>query len=306
MKIDFRSIDVAKRLAPLAHSEIIEPADHAERFFEWEKRQEISGITLPWEKLSGRFEFKPGTLTMLAGYTGHFKSTITTQMILEAMRQGKRVGLASLELELGQILEQMIEIASTASNPTEEWKRKFIEWTRGKLFVYDRVDAIAPEDATALTYACKDLGCDLVVIDALMMCGLENEDYGAERDFAQAIQTIAKAEQLAVLMVHHTRKPQGPDGESRKPHKYDLMGSSYLVNLCNGVLMCWHDKAKSHAREIGGDYDDDKPCLVISVQKNRGGPFEGSVGLWQHPTGRGFCSNSRRQLKPIDVSGVTV
>jgi len=305
VKIDFRSIDVARRLAQVAHTEIIEPADHAERYFEWEERQEVAGITLPWDKLSGRFEFKPGTLTMLAGYTGHFKSTITTQIMLEAMRQGKRVGLASLELELGQILEQMIAIAATTAEPTKEWKRKFIEWTRGKLYVYDRVDAIAPEDATALTYACKDLGCDLVVIDALMMCGLENENYGAERDFAQAIQTIAKAEQLAVLMVHHTRKPHGADGEARKPHKYDLMGSSYLVNLCNGVIMCWHDKAKSHARESGNEVDDSKPCLVLSICKNRGNRFEGSVGLWQHETGRGFCSNSLRNLKPINVAGVT-
>jgi len=305
VKIDFRSIDVARRLAQVAHTEIIEPADHADRYFDWEERQEVAGITLPWDKLSGRFEFKPGTLTMLAGYTGHFKSTITTQIMLEAMRQGKRVGLASLELELGQILEQMIAIAATTAEPTKEWKRKFIEWTRGKLYVYDRVDAIAPEDATALTYACKDLGCDLVVIDALMMCGLENENYGAERDFAQAIQTIAKAEQLAVLMVHHTRKPHGADGEARKPHKYDLMGSSYLVNLCNGVIMCWHDKAKSHARESGNEVDDSKPCLVLSICKNRGNRFEGSVGLWQHETGRGFCSNSLRNLKPIDVAGVT-
>ena len=305
MKIDFRSIDVARRLAQVAHTEIIEPADHADRYFDWEERQEVAGITLPWDKLSGRFEFKPGTLTMLAGYTGHFKSTITTQIMLEAMRQGKRVGLASLELELGQILEQMIAIAATTAEPTKEWKRKFIEWTRGKLYVYDRVDAIAPEDATALTYACKDLGCDLVVIDALMMCGLENENYGAERDFAQAIQTIAKAEQLAVLMVHHTRKPHGADGEARKPHKYDLMGSSYLVNLCNGVIMCWHDKAKSHARESGNEVDDSKPCLVLSICKNRGNRFEGSVGLWQHETGRGFCSNSLRNLKPINVAGVT-
>jgi len=305
VKIDFRSIDVARRLAQVAHTEIIEPADHAERYFEWEERQEVAGITLPWDKLSGRFEFKPGTLTMLAGYTGHFKSTITTQIMLEAMRQGKRVGLASLELELGQILEQMIAIAATTAEPTKEWKRKFIEWTRGKLYVYDRVDAIAPEDATALTYACKDLGCDLVVIDALMMCGLENENYGAERDCTQASQTIAKAEQLAVLMVHHTRKPHGADGEARKPHKYDLMGSSYLVNLCNGVIMCWHDKAKSHARESGNEVDDSKPCLVLSICKNRGNRFEGSVGLWQHETGRGFCSNSLRNLKPIDVAGVT-
>jgi twinkle protein len=299
MKIDFRDIDVAKRLSAVAHAEIVEPADHKERYWEWQERQEQSGIEMPWSKLEGRFSLKPASLTMLAGYSGHFKSTISAQMILSAMMQGKRVGLASLELELPQIMEQLIDIASTTGTPSKEWANKFMEWTRGKLFVYDRVDAIAPEDATSLTYACKDLGCDLVVIDALMMCGLENENYGAERDFAQTIQAIAKSEQLAILLVHHARKPSGTEGEARRPNKYDAMGSSYLVNICNNVLMCWHDKQKKHAMETGGDFDDDRPCMMLTVAKNRGGRFEGAVGLWQHEKSRGFCATSQRKLNAV-------
>ena len=150
---------------------------------------------------------------MLAGYSGHFKSTISAQMILSCMVQGKKVGLASLELELPQILDQLIDIASTTGNPSEEWRTKFFEWTRDKLYVYDRVDAIRPEDATAMTFAFSDMGCDVVIIDALMMCGLDTEDYGSEKDFTQVIQAIAKSEQLAVILVHHARKPQGHNGE---------------------------------------------------------------------------------------------
>jgi twinkle protein len=301
MKIDFRDIDVAKRLSAVAHAEIVQPADHKDRFWEWKARQDEGGIEMPWDKLSGRFNLKPGSLTMLAGYSGHFKSTISAQMILSAMMQGHKVGLASLELELPQIMEQLIDIASTTGNATKEWANNFMEWTRDKLYVYDRVDAIAPEDATALTYACKDLGCSVVVIDALMMCGLENENYGAERDFAQTIQAIAKSEQLAILLVHHARKPSGSEGEARRPGKYDAMGSSYLVNICNNVILVWHDKAKSHAQETGGEFDDDSPCLLLTVAKNRGGKFEGAVGLWQHHKSRAFCATSQRKLKAVQL-----
>ena len=156
--IDFRSIDVARRLAPLANAEIVNPADHKDRYDEWRTRQDEGGIAMPWEKLSGLFELKPGTLTMLAGYSGHFKSTISAQMMLSCMQQGKRVGLASLELELPQIMDQLIDIASATGNPSHQWCADFFEWTRGKLLVYDRVDAIRPEDATAMTFAFSDMG----------------------------------------------------------------------------------------------------------------------------------------------------
>ena len=303
MKIDFKSIDVAKRLKAVAHTDIVSPADHQERFYEWRKAQNDQGIEMPWDKMIGRFSIKPSTLTMLAGYSGHFKSTICAQIILSAMRQGKKVGMASLELELPQIMEQLISIAATTEGAAEGWERKFMEWTRDKLYVYDRVDAIAPEDATSMTYAFKDMGCDLVVIDALMMCGLENENYGAERDFAQVMQAIAKSESLAVILVHHARKPNGQSGEEKMPSKYDSMGSSYLVNIVNNIIMVWHDKKKSHEAESGGVFDDDKPDMVVTIAKHRGGKFEGSVGLWQHKKCRGFCSTSRRRLSPVEFHG---
>ena len=304
MKIDFRSIDVAKRLSQVAHAEIVSPADQLDRYWEYHARQELGGITLPWGKTHGLFQFKPGTLTMLGGYTGHFKSTISAQCMLSAMQQGKKVGLASLELELPQILDQLIDIASVnGANPTREWKTRFIEWTRDRLYVYDRVDAIRPEDGTAFVYACKDLGCDLVVLDALMMMGLDVEDYGAERDFSQVIQAIAKSESIAVLMVHHCKKPQGQGGELRQPTKYDLMGSSHLANICNNVILVHHSKSKARAMEAGDDYDDAEPCMRMLIDKNRGGPFEGYINLWRHPRSRAFCATQARLTTPLMLEG---
>lgn len=303
MKMDFRSVDVGKRLAKVAHYDIIQPAENIARYLEHKNKKSGPAIEMPWEKLSGRFSIRPGDLVMLAGMTGHMKSTVTAQMVVCAMRQGYKVGMASLELPFGDIMDQIIELSACASSPTEEWAKQCLEWTRGKLFIYDRVDGIAPEDATAMTYAFKDLGCDLVVIDAMMMCGLDVEDYGAEKYFAQTMSGIAKSEDMAILMLHHTRKPPGADGERSQPGKYDMMGSSHIMNMCNSILMVWHDKQKAAAINSGGDFDDDQPCLTFSVAKNRGGKFEGTVGLWQHGNCRGFCSTSRRFLSPLQFDG---
>ena len=297
--IDWRDINVAERLAELAHCDIVDAADCMEDYFAYINRQEERGIRMPWGKLDGLFELKPATLTMMIGYSGHFKSTISTQIMLDAMKQGRKVGLASLELTKGEIYQQLVDIGSTTGKPSREWVVNFNSWLRGKMVIYDRVDAIRPEDATSMAFAMHDQGCDLIVLDALMMCGLDTEDYGSEKIFSQQIQAIAKRTGRSILMLHHCKKPQGARGQMQIPDKYDAMGSSNLANICNNILVVWHNKEKANLVNTNQDFDDDDPDLIFKVDKHRGGRFEGQVGLWQHKQSRGFCANQGRRLEPI-------
>ncbi|MDG1314639.1 MAG: AAA family ATPase [Flavobacteriaceae bacterium] len=297
--IDWRSIDVAQRLAELAHTDIVDASECMEDYFALLQREEEHGIRMPWGKLDALFELKPSTLSLMIGYSGHFKSTISAQMILSAIQQGKKVGLASLELTKGQIYQQLVDIASTTGSPAREWVLKFNDWIRGRMVIYDRTDAIAPEDATSMMFAMHDQGCDLIVLDALMMCGLEGEDYGAEKDFSQTVQAIAKVTNRAVLLLHHCRKPNGVHGQMTVPDKYDAMGSSNLANIANNVIVCWHNKNKAHEANQGNEVDDDEPDFIFKIDKHRGGRFEGQVGLYQHRQSRGFCGDRSRKLRPV-------
>ncbi len=298
--IDWRNANVIQQIKDLAHSDIVCAGSGFAEHLEWEKRQSEGGIQMPWSAFESRFELKPATLTMLVGYSGHFKSTITAQMILSAMQQGKRVALASLELTKPEIMLSLMDIASTTNNPSVEWKQEFFKWCEGKLIIYDRVDAIEPEDALSFVAVAHDTyKCDLIILDALMMCGLEGEDRGAEKDFSQQIQALCKSQETAIVLVHHCRKPNGVRGQMTVPDKYDAMGSSNLANICQNVLIVWHDKDKAHKMNEGIDFDDSEPDLIVLVDKHRGGKFEGRVPLWQHKTCRGFCQSSRRLLRPI-------
>lgn len=298
MKVDFRDIDINAELAVAEDSEIIVPSDHFQRLIDFRQRR-LTGIEMPWSKLAGRFRIYHGQLVMLGGYSGHFKTTISTQIALSAITQGYKVGIASLELEFPELMEQFLSIASGREQPPEDYSRNVFDYLTGKLFVYDKVDGIQPDEAIQMIIAFhKFRGCDLVILDALMMTGV-CQDAKTEQDFSQTVAACAKRFGIAVLMLHHMRKPNGPEGEMKIPGKYDFIGSSHLVNIAHSLLIGWHNKKKAADMNNQMPYDDSEPDYVISVAKQRSQPYEGKVGLWQHKKSRAFCSDSRRLLEPL-------
>jgi len=310
MTVDFRDINVNEELAETEAIEMLSANDLIDRL-ESRRSQHQIGINTPWAKLHGLFAFRPGEMVLMGGYTGHFKSTITTQVGLSAMQQGYSVGVASLELLAEDVIEQYAEIAATRSGPPLDWVKRFAGWCEGRLHIYDRVDAIKPDEAIQMTIAfAKYRGCQLVVLDALMMMGV-CDDLERERDFTQTLAAVAKKFNICVLLVHHVRKPQGEAGENRIPGKYDFIGSSHLANIAASILIVWHDKRKAAKRNLLDqgisidDFDDKKPDLVVKVAKQRYHKFEGSAGLWQHERCRAFCSNQDRRLVPVSLQGVS-
>ena len=106
---------------------------------------------------------------MIGGYTGHFKSTIASQIALRALRKNIKVGVASLELFAEDVLEHLTEIANCKTAPLN-YVEAFAEWANEKLFIYDRMESIDPEEAVQMCIAlAKYCGCKLIVLDSLMM-----------------------------------------------------------------------------------------------------------------------------------------
>lgn len=307
MKVDFTDIELNSSLSIAESSDVVQTHQLIDRVIK--RRTELDqGIRLPWPKVADAVKLRAGEMILMGGYSGHFKSTLASQMGLCALQQGYKVGIASLELVAEDTVEHYAEIAaaSTKGRPPIDWVRRFATWAQDKLFFYDRVDAIEPDIAIQMVLALiLHKGCKLIVLDALMMMGV-CDDLERERRFCQTLQAIVKKHKVTVLLIHHMRKP-GQGGEAVVPGKYDFIGSSHIANMSPSIFICWHDKRQNALKqmvEMGAqvdDFDPDKRDMLFSVVKQRNGKFEGQFSLWSANGNRGFSENPRRRFAPLEL-----
>ena len=311
--LDFKNIDTQASLADEGRPAMMSASQLADRTLE--RRDALDqGIDLPWGKLKDFFRFRAGELVLLGGYTGHFKSTISSQIGAYAMQQklGKKnvkVGVCSLELRAEDIIEQFAEISATSSRPPEQYMRSWCDWADDKLEIYDRLDVIEAPDAIRLAILFAKLGCNLIILDCLMMMGV-CDDLEREREFIQTLVRVAKKYGVTILLVHHMRKPQGTMGEESAPGKYSFNGSSHISNTPDSILIVHHDKKQAALRAKVEDmnvpddaYNPDLRDMVLSVQKQRNGKFEGSISLWQTRNSRAFVDNKHRRIERFYPEG---
>lgn len=300
--LDHRSINVAQQLADRSLDNIADPGSLYDRVLERRSHVDI-GIKTPWSKLDGVFAMRPGELILFGGYSGSFKSTAANAMAVSALQQGYRVGIASLELPAEDVVEAMAEIAAANRRPPEKWLREFTQWADDRLFIYDRVDAISPMEALQMCICMRAfLGCDLIIIDCLFMCGVA-DDLEAEKKFSQQLAAIAKAYKCCIVIVHHMRKPTGAESEDRLPNRYSFIGSSHLVNVASSIVICWANKKKLWCMNAGHPVDDeeDGPDIKINVAKQRNAQYEGVIGLYLKDKARVFCPTPDRKYDPVDI-----
>ena len=312
--VPFVSRDVRKKLAELEGQDIndLDSWDIRKRVLDRSANgKELTGIKLPWTKTHDKIRLRPGEVSVWAGFNAHNKSTLLSQVAVWAS-QDHGVGIASFEMELEDTAVLMAQIAGGTSNPSPRWVNDFCSWSKDRIFIYDRLDTV-PTDVvlSGVDYMGEELGCDLIVIDSLMMCGVA-DDMERERAFMHTLTGLAKVYGTHIAVAHHMRKPPHGD-ESYIPNKFDLRGSGGISDLAHSVFVCWNNKAK---KELEGKIGDnlpltpeelsrwdklkDRPDQLLITSKQRHGNFEGAIGLWQHDS-RQFTPTSKRQAAHIEI-----
>ena len=291
-------IDELEMLTHLGLNKFKDPSELVEKAIE-RRDNPKRGIALPWSKLSG-VELPKDGVSLIGGYSGHQKSTLVNQIALNACNEGHKVCMASLELT-GDYLFSMLasQSACKGGDMHDDYLHRFGRWLDQRMFIVDHADTLSGDQAIQLIIDSKVLlGCDMFVLDCLMMVDLS--DLEQEKRFMAKLGTVARSYDIAVVVVHHCRKP-GPEGEGKVPSRDSLIGSSHLVNASSVVLMAWMSVEKAAARQNGEEVDDSQPCYVVSVQKNRFSPFLGMAGLYQHKEARLLCNSRTRQYLPINL-----
>lgn len=252
-----------------------------------------------FDKLAGKFDIRPGEVTVWAGVNGHGKTTYLSHIALNLMQAGQKACLMSLEMKPAASMEKMVCQAAGTASPSVAFIRAFHRWTDGKLWIYDHVGRVAPARALAVaTYVRKELGLDHIIIDSLMKvsAGMASDDYSAQRDFVDGLCVIARDTGLHIHLVCHMRKGEN---ERTAPGKFDVKGAGEITDLVdNLVIVCKNLRKQPKPDDEANTVD---PDAFVMVAKQRHHPWEGSFAFWFDKDSQQFCETQWAKPRYLDL-----
>ena len=256
-------------------------------------------FTSPWASLNNNFKFRAGELTLVNGVNGHGKTELVGHIAIDAMSQGVRTCIASLELKPGKMLARLTRQTICTSSPKREEIIMTNEWFSDRLWVF-KLTGTAKADRLLeiFAYARRRYGIDLFVIDNLAKCGLDEEDYGGQKEFIDTLCDFKNEHNCHVLLVTHARKTN----EAAPTGKMDVKGTGALTDMPDNVMAVWRniprELAQRKAERMGYEsLDKDEqtaiqmPASMIRLLKQREG--EGWIG----DIGANFDSRSHQFIE---------
>lgn len=204
-----------------------------------------SGIDAFDKKYRG---FRKKDVTLLSGYTGGAKSTLLSELILNAIQGGNNVACFSGELAEDDYFRWMIQQAAGKKyvapskyegyfNVPKKYQEQIADWLDGKFWLYnnkygfnfgalfEQLEKIVDENKL-----------DMLCIDNLMaldISELSNEKYDAQAQFAWKIHELAQRKDIHIIIVCHPRKPTG------LLSKYDISGTADIVNAVDNIVFVY-------------------------------------------------------------------
>ena len=231
------------------------------------KPLEAPRLRLPWRHTHSVFDLRKGEVTLWAGINGHGKSMMSGQALLHLCDQGERVCLASLEMPPIKTMARLARQSYGAFEPTVEYIRKLHSWTDCKLWLYDHLGSCKPEVMLAvIRYSISKFGITQFFVDNLMKVVAGEDNYNAQKDFVNALCTIAADTGCHIHLVLHVKKLKD---EESMPNKFDIKGSGAITDLVDNVFIVWRNKKKENAFRDNGDHLPDLPDAVLILEKQR-------------------------------------
>lgn len=268
-----------------------------------EDQPERPGFYGPWQHTHSQFRFSMSELSIFNGVNGHGKSQMVGHLMLEALRSGESVCIASMELKPAKLLKRLVSQASGMRDgkPTKEYIQAITQWFHDRLYIFNVVGTTKKEKLLEVfEYARQRYGVRVFVVDSLLKCGIGDDDYNGQKLFVERLCDFKNDTDSHLMLVTHSRKGES---ELKPTGKMDVKGSGSITDLADMVFTTWRNKIKERDAQAGPKEDEDpdifdeklkaSPDAILYCDKNRNGDWEGTVNLW-------FCRNSFQYLSGPD------
>lgn len=235
--------------------------------------------------------FFAGELSVWTGKRGIGKSTILSQMLLNAIDQGHKVCAYSGELDKAQFREWAYLQAAGPDHigyrddpltgkrlPTvnSQVDKLISDWLRERFWLFDleRNTLHDPDSILSqFSYAKMRYGADVFLVDNMMSvdldCKRESELNVAQSKFMQTLAAFCKRKHVHVHLVVHPRK--STSDENAKVSADDVYGSGNITNRPDNVFFL-----TTHA--VQGDHGQPEMKPMLMTLKNR--DFGSKINQW--------------------------
>ena len=154
----------------------------------------------------------------------------------------------------------------------------FKTWVGDKMWFYDQQGTVSTAQVLGVgSYAAANLDCKHYLIDSLMKCLRDEDDYNGQKNFVDQLCTLARDYDTHIHLVHHIRKQQN---DEHPPSKMDLKGSGSVADQVDNVILMHRNKKKEREIEAGNVVDQSIPDAYLAIEKQRNGEYEGVIRLW--------------------------
>lgn len=236
--------------------------------------------------------FRPSGLSMWTGYNGHGKTLFLGQIMLNFIKQGAKICIASLELYPDELMQRTYMQASAQEAPSKGFMDKIDDWLDGKLYIFNLVGTgKISRLLEVFLYARRRYGVDVFIVDSLTTLNIAEDDYNGQKELTEMLRDFKLQYNCHIHLVAHPRKPKD---EESIPGKYDIRGGGAISDLADNCFAVWRNKKKEHLlqKQARGSYLSEeeleklsKPDAFLKCDKNRHGRGkfkEGVFALWFH------------------------
>lgn len=223
-----------------------------------------------------------GGITLITGKAGEGKSTVASQIIINAIEHGHRCFCYSGELPnhlfkawmnyqaagAKHIFKYQTRWGDEGYNISDTNKKLIDEWYRDKIDIYDSSSIDADEDVSLIELIDEMISrylVDVILIDNLMTAldldiSHESDKYERQSRFVKKLMAIAVKYKVLIILVAHKRK-----NNLSKNANDEVSGSSDITNLASVTL------------SYGKIEKIDESQRELSITKNR---LFGKTGSW--------------------------